>query len=130
MKLTPIDGRKWPSSTFNLLDANFPFDLKVKGFFLLLLELMSQTGEGEVKWSESHSVMSDPMDHTVDGILQARILEWVAFPFSRGSSQPRDRTQVSRIADRFFTSWAYYIFCKWKLTGGIILTAQKCANGK
>ena len=39
-------------------------------------------------------------------ILQARILEWVAFPFSRGSSQPRDRTQVSRIAGRFFTSWA------------------------
>ena len=36
-------------------------------------------------------------------ILQARILEWVAFPFSRGSSQPRDRTQVSRITDRFFT---------------------------
>ena len=37
-------------------------------------------------------------------ILQARILEWVAFRFSRGSSQPRDRTQVSRIAGRFFTS--------------------------
>ena len=36
------------------------------------------------------------------GILQARILEWVAFPFSRGSSQPRDRTQVSCIADGFF----------------------------
>ena len=32
----------------------------------------------------------DPMDYTVHGILQARILEWVAFPFSRGSSQPRD----------------------------------------
>ena len=91
---------------------------------------MSQTGEGEVKWSESRSVMSDPMDYTVDGILQARILEWVAFPFSRGSSQPRDRTQVSHISDRFFTSWAYYIFCKWKLTGGIILMPQKCANGK
>ena len=42
---------------------------------------------------------------TVHGILQARILEWVAFPFSRGSSQPRDRTQVSRIADGIFTSW-------------------------
>ena len=41
---------------------------------------------------------------TVHGILQARILEWVAFPFSRGSSQPRDRTQVSHIAGRFFTS--------------------------
>ena len=40
------------------------------------------------------------------GIFQARILEWVAFPFSRGSSQPRDRTQVSCIAGRFFTSWA------------------------
>ena len=56
--------------------------------------------------SESHSVMSDPMDYTVHGILQTRILEWVAFPFSRGSSQPRDRTHVSRIAGRFFTSWA------------------------
>ena len=41
------------------------------------------------KESESRSVMSDPMDYTVHGILQARILEWVAFPFSRGSSQPR-----------------------------------------
>ena len=38
--------------------------------------------------------------------LQARILEWVAVPFSRGSSQPRDWTQVSHIAGRFFTSWA------------------------
>ena len=38
------------------------------------------------------------MDYTVRGILQGRILEWVAFPFSRGSSQPRDRTQVSHIA--------------------------------
>ena len=46
------------------------------------------------------------MDYTVHGILQARILEWVAFPFSRGSSQPRDRTQVSRIAGGFFTNWA------------------------
>ena len=37
------------------------------------------------------------------GILQARILEWVAMPSSRGSSQPRDRTQVSNVAGRFFT---------------------------
>ena len=43
---------------------------------------------------------------SVLGILQARILEWVAFPFSRGSSQPRDRTQVSHIAGRFSTIWA------------------------
>ena len=46
------------------------------------------------------------MDYTVHGILQARILEWVAFPFSRGSSQPKDQTPVSHIAGRFFTSWA------------------------
>jgi len=47
-----------------------------------------------------------PRDYTVHGILQARILEWVAVPFSRGSSQPRDRSQVSHIVGRFFTSWA------------------------
>ena len=40
------------------------------------------------------------------GILQARTLEWVAFPFSRWSFQPRDKTQVSCIAGGFFTSWA------------------------
>ena len=46
----------------------------------------------------------DHMDYTVHGILQARILEWVAFPFSKGSSQPSDQTQVSRTAGGFFTS--------------------------
>ena len=47
-----------------------------------------------------------PMACTVHGILQARILEWVTFPFSRGSSQPRDQTQVPSTAGGFFTSWA------------------------
>ena len=52
--------------------------------------------------------LCDPMDcslpgSSVHGILQARILDWVGIPFSRESSQPRDRTQVSCIADRFFT---------------------------
>ena len=59
--------------------------------------------------SESHSVVSDfcdPMNYTAHVILQARTLEWVAFPFSGGSSQPRNQSQVSRIAGRFFTSWA------------------------
>ena len=46
------------------------------------------------------------MDYTVHGLLQARILEWVAIPFSRGSSQPRDQTLVSLIASGFFTSRA------------------------
>ena len=49
---------------------------------------------------------------TVHGILQARILEWVAFPFSKGSSQPRDQTQASRIAGRLFTSWICLQFRK------------------
>ena len=59
------------------------------------------------KESESLSVMPSylqPLDCTVHGILQARILEWVAVPFSRGSSQPRDQICVSHIAGRFFTS--------------------------
>ena len=43
---------------------------------------------------------------SVHGILQARILEWVAIPFSTGSSQPRDQTWVSCIAGKFFTIWA------------------------
>ena len=46
------------------------------------------------------------MDCTIHGIFQARILEWVAFPFSRGSFQLRDWTQVSCITGRFFISWA------------------------
>ena len=46
------------------------------------------------------------MDYTVHGILQARILQRVAFPFSRESSQPKDQIQVSCIAGRFFTRWA------------------------
>ena len=54
--------------------------------------------------AQSCLTLCDPMDYTAHGILQARILEWVVFPFSRGSSQPRDQTQVSRIAGGFFTS--------------------------
>ena len=47
-----------------------------------------------------------PPGSSVHGILQARILEWVAIPFSRGPSQPRDQIQVSCIAGRLFTIWA------------------------
>ena len=64
--------------------------------------------------SVSCSLVSDfcnPMDYnppgsSAHGILQARILEWVAIPFSRGSSRPRDQTQVFHIAGSFFTVWA------------------------
>ena len=60
------------------------------------------------KWKSLSRVPMDcsPLGSSVHGILQARILERVAIPFSRGSSQPRDETQVSPIANGFFTSWA------------------------
>ena len=60
----------------------------------------------KVKVGQSCPTLCNPTDYPVHGILQARILEWVAYPFSRGSSQPRDWTQVSHIAGGFFTSWA------------------------
>ena len=47
-----------------------------------------------------------PPGSSVHGILQERILEWIVISFSRGSSQPRDGTQVSCTAGRFFTIWA------------------------
>ena len=60
----------------------------------------------KVKVAQLCPSLCDPMDYTAHGILQARILEWVAFPSSRGSSKPRDRTRVSLIAGGFFTSGA------------------------
>ena len=72
--------------------------------FLSLVEILGRpivTFESE---GERHSVVYDSL--WPHGILQARTLEWVAYPFSRGSSQPRDRTQVSCIAGGFFTNWA------------------------
>ena len=66
----------------------------------------SQAQAGKVKVAQSYLTLCNPMDDTVHGILQVRMLGWVAFPFSRGSSQPRDRTQVSCIAGGLFTNRA------------------------
>ena len=65
----------------------------------------------EVLATQSHSTLCSPMDYSPAGssvhrVLQARILEWVATPFSRVSSSPRDWTWVSCIAGSFFTMWA------------------------
>ena len=60
----------------------------------------------KVKVAQSCPTLCNPRDYTVHGILQARILEWAALPFSMGSSQSRDRTQVSHIAGGFFTNRA------------------------
>ena len=60
----------------------------------------------KVKVAQLCWTLGDPMDYAVLGILQARILEWVAYSFHRGSSWPRNWTRVSWIAGRFFTNWA------------------------
>ena len=61
--------------------------------------------------AQSRPTLCDPMDYSLPdsslhGILQARVLEWVAISFSRGSSQPRNQTRVSRIPGRCFNLWA------------------------
>ena len=69
---------------------------------------------------QSCPTLCDPMDcsppgSSVHGILQARILGWAAIPFSRGPSRPRDRTQVSCTASRFFTCLSHQgnsLICK------------------
>ena len=63
-----------------------------------------QYKETTVRVAQACPTLWDPMGYTVHGILQARTLEWIAFPLSRGSSQPRDRTQGFHIAGGFFTS--------------------------
>ena len=80
------------------------------GKFLWPLSLKFKAVESEKKVLvlQTCPTLCDPMDcnppgSSVHGILQARILEWVAIPFSRGSSRPGDRTWVSCIAGRFFT---------------------------
>ena len=77
---------------------------------LVHIKLFRNTGNSlysQWKWSDllSH-IQHFATPWTIHGILQARILQWVAFLFSKGSSQPRDRTQVSRTGGGFFTSWA------------------------
>ena len=68
-----------------------------------------------------------PPGSSVHGIFQPRILEWVARPSSRGSSQPKDRTQVSRNAGGFFTPWAtreamglWYFYIKIKVSTEVL----------
>ena len=73
-----------------------------------LLQCMKVKSESEV--TQSCPTLGDPMDcsppgSSIHGIFQARVLEWAAISFSRGSSQPRDRTWVSCIAGRGFTIW-------------------------
>ena len=69
-------------------------------------QMHHNTGKVKVKVAQLCPTLCNPMDYTVHGILQARILDWVAFLFFRGSSQCRNWTQVSCIVGGFFISWA------------------------
>ena len=75
--------------------------LRTLVFFILTISVLA---------AQSYPTLCNPIDYSppgssVDGILQVRVLEWVAIPFIRGSSWPRDRTWVSCIAGKFFTIW-------------------------
>ena len=75
------------------------FSCSINEIFLLVLKVKVVT--------QSCPTLCDSMDYNLScGFLQVRVLEWVAISFSRGSSWPRDWTQVSCIAGRFFTNWA------------------------
>ena len=95
-------NRLWYLNRQNLWNCNFPGGSDGK-------EYACNVGES-VKVAQSCPTLCKPTDcsppgSSVHGIHQARILEWVARPFSRGSSGARDWTQVSRVVDRFFTVW-------------------------
>ena len=81
---------------------------------LTMAILLVSENSYEVKWSEvaqscrtlCGSMDCSPTGYSVHGIFQARVLEWGAISFSRGSSRPRDRTPVSCIVGRYVTVWA------------------------
>ena len=80
-----------------------------------------------------HPTDCSPPGSSVQGIHQARILEWVPIPFSRGSSWPKDRTQVSCTAGRFFTVWLIWLkswLLQWPIRNSIIsccIYFRRCA---
>ena len=90
--------------------ANIDLPSRLMGFFVKIWSWVHMSGsESEV--AQSCPTLCDPMDcslpcSSIHGIFQARVLEWVAIAFSRGSSRPRDWAWVSRIVSRRFTVWA------------------------
>ena len=93
---------------FNLISF-FLIPVSQPGYSVFSYVSLESESESEV--AQSYPTLCDPVDcsppgSSIHGILQARILEWVAISFSMGSSWPRDWTQVSRIAGRRFNLWA------------------------
>ena len=74
--------------------------------YLFIIKKRVFCSRKKVKAAQSCPTLCDPRDYSILGVLQARILECVALPFSRESSQPKDQIKVSCIAGRFFTNGA------------------------
>ena len=96
-------GQNTGMGSCSLLQGIFPIQESNPGLphCRRILYQLSHQRSPKVKVTQSCPTLYDPMDYglpgsSVHGILQARILEWAAVPFSKGCSQPRDRTQVSR----------------------------------
>ena len=88
--------------------SNLCLPLLSQMFSVPVIELRQIPSDQVSEVAQSCPILCDPMDYSlpcssIRGILQARVLEWVAISFSRGSSQPRDRSQVFCIAGRHFT---------------------------
>ena len=84
---------------------------KIRESFILWMRAFKEAPEWVTEVAQSHPTLCDPMDcslpgSSLHGILQARVLEWVAISFPRGSSWPRDQTWVSGIPGRHFNLWA------------------------
>ena len=144
---------KWALESITVNKASGGDGIPVELFQILndavkVLHLISQQiwktqqwPQWQSQWKWSRSVVSDslrprelhsPPGSSVHGILQARILEWVAISFSRGSSWPRDRTQVSQIAGRCFNLWATREAQDWKRSLFVPIpkkgNAKECSN--
>ena len=118
-----------PQSSFRPQDFHSQLELSPSPRTTLILTEISLVTSGFlVLVAQSYQTLCDHMDcnrpgSSVHGTLQAKILEWVAMPSSRGSSQLRDGTQLSHIAGRFFIIWAtkeacgVYIYVNYQHTG-------------
>ena len=104
-------GKSPGSESYTLMFKSHPrISSEIFRSYFFICEVKIKIANRIVVW-ESCLTLCDPRDYSplgssVHGILQAGILEWVAMPFSRGSSWPRDQTQVSCTAGKFFTIWA------------------------
>ena len=104
-------GKSPGSESYTLMFKSQPLiSSEIFRSYFFIWEIKIKISNRIVAW-ESCPTLCDPRDYSllgssVHGILQTGILEWVAMPFSRGSSWSRDQTQVSCIAGRFFTIWA------------------------